>query len=183
MRICAIDPGTEKSAFVWMNNDGPCTERGILPNDDLLPLLREYDTAGAVLAIEQVQSYGMPVGAEIFTSVLWAGRFIEAWGGDFLLVPRRAVKLHLCGSARAKDGNVRQAILDRFGGRKKALGCKAQPGPLYGFKADLWAALGVALTVYDGGAALCVGRLKSRTLFKETNDAPHAKKSISIPVL
>lgn len=155
-RILAIDPGTTKSAFVWLNNDGPCADRGIIPNEDLLHRLREWDAGspaeGSLLAVEQCCCYGMPVGAEIFTTVLWAGRFIEAWGGAFLLVPRRDVKLHLCKSARAKDGNVRQAILDRFGGKEKAIGCKATPGPLYGFRADLWAALAIALTVQDGAA-------------------------------
>jgi hypothetical protein len=152
VRILAVDPGTTESAFCWLNNDGPCAERGIVPNEELLVRLREYDTPGAVLAVEQVGSYGMPVGAEVFTTVLWAGRFIEAWGGDFLLVPRRDVKLHLCGQARAKDGNIRQAILDRFGGKVRAVGCKAQPGPLYGIKSHLWSALAIALTVQDGAA-------------------------------
>jgi len=35
-------------------------------------------------------------------------------------------------SARAKDGNIRVALLDRFGGEKVAKGTKAEPRPLYG---------------------------------------------------
>ena len=58
--------------------------------------------------------------------------------------------MHLCNSVRAKDSNVRQALLDRFpatgGGKTPQIGTKSKPGPLYGFSKDMWAALGVALT-------------------------------------
>jgi hypothetical protein len=61
------------------------------------------------------------------------------------------VKLHLCGSSRAKDPNVRTALLDRFGGAG-AKGTKAAPGPLYGIAADLWSALAIAVTWTDQAA-------------------------------
>jgi hypothetical protein len=50
---------------------------------------------------------------------------------------------------QAKDANIRQAILDRFGGKEKAIGKKANPGPLYGVKSHLWSALAVALYISD----------------------------------
>ena len=51
---------------------------------------------------------------------------------------------------RAKDSNIRQALLDLYGGdKRKAIGIKAEPGPLYGIKSHMWAALGVA--VIGGG--------------------------------
>src|SRR5699024_5972970 len=104
---------------------------------------------GERLVVEMIASDGMPVGREVFETCLWIGRFIQAAGGAEL-VYRRDVKLHLCGSARAKDANIRQALIDRFGpGREKAIGIKAQPGPLYGFKRDMWAALAVAVTYAD----------------------------------
>ena len=66
---------------------------------------------------------------------------------------RLDVKLHLCKDSRAKDANIRQALLDRFpatgGGKTPQIGTKAQPGPLYGIKSHLWAALGVAVTFAD----------------------------------
>jgi len=58
------------------------------------------------------------------------------------------VKLHLCGSARAKDTNIRQALIDRYGG-SAAIGKKAAPGPLYGVSKDVWSALAVAVTAAD----------------------------------
>ena len=99
--------------------------------------------------IEMVASYGMPVGREVFETVRWIGRFHEAFGGAEY-VYRKDVKIHLCQSMRAKDANVRQAILDLFppagGGKVPQVGTKLQPGPLYGVRKDIWSALAVALT-------------------------------------
>jgi hypothetical protein len=66
----------------------------------------------------------------VFDTVLWIGRFIEAWHGGYRLICRRQVKLHLCESARANDANIRAALIDRFGpGKDKAVGSKGTPGP------------------------------------------------------
>ena len=44
----------------------------------------------------------------------WAGRFAEAASRvPVVMLPRRAVKLTLCGDSRAKDANIRQAFLDK----------------------------------------------------------------------
>jgi hypothetical protein len=59
------------------------------------------------------------------------------------LVYRRDVKMFLCGSNRAKDGNIRQALLDLVGPQ----GTKKAPGPTYGLRGDEWAALAVAVTI------------------------------------
>jgi len=67
-------------------------------------------------------------------------------------ISRRAVKLHLCGSARAKDANIRQALIDRYGG-SAAIGRKAAPGPLYGVSKDVWSALAIAVTYQQELAA------------------------------
>ncbi len=154
--VLALDPGTTHSAIVSF--DGAVV-RGAKtkPNLEILQLihdtLEDTDPTEIILAIEKVESFGMAVGATVFETVFWAGRFAQAWadiGGQFTQVGRREVKLHLCGSARAKDTNVRQAILDRFGpGKEKAVGLKATPGPLYGLKGHEYSALAVALTYWD----------------------------------
>ena len=59
------------------------------------------------------------------------------------------MKLNLCGNPRAKDANIRQAIIDRFGGKAAAIGTKKNPGPLYGVSGDVWAAIAVGLTWQD----------------------------------
>lgn len=149
----AIDPGTVESA--WCEFDG---ERVLSsakePNEQVLSRLRELPIQP--VAIEMVASYGMPVGREVFETVLWTGRFYEALRHNGLapgLTYRLAVKIHLCGTAKAKDANIRQAIIDRFpgtgGGAIPQIGTKKQPGPLYGVSGDIWAALAVAIYNWD----------------------------------
>jgi hypothetical protein len=147
--IIAIDPGPTESALIAWNGRVPELSR-YAPNNAILDLLKECRQRDAPLVIEQVCSYGMPVGAEVFETFFWSGRFAEAYGaGELHRVPRLAVKLHLCHDSRAKDGNIRQALLDRFGGKERAIGRKAAPGPLYGISGDLWAALALAITFCD----------------------------------
>ena len=144
-RILAIDPGYERSA--WLEyEDGRPLGFGIQANTDLLADLRAGLELTDVVVIEKVESYGMAVGREVFDTVHWAGRFTEAaQPTPVVQLTRRAVKLELCGQSRAKDANVRQALMDRFGG-PAAKGTKRSPGPLYGIAADVWSALAVAVT-------------------------------------
>lgn len=142
--LLAIDPGTEQSAIIeWTGEQ--ILRKGIVPNDEVLPLLA---TSGAPVVIEMIASYGMPVGRETFETVLWIGRFIQEAGRSgrpVRTVYRKDIKLHLCHSMRAKDGNVRQALIDRLG----APGTKKAPGTTYGIASHLWAALAVAVYAHD----------------------------------
>ena len=152
MRLIAIDPGYTESAFCIFHDGEPRVWQKVA-NSDVLSIVRKNLSPrdlGDMLALEMVAHYGMPVGAEVFMTCLWVGRFVEAWerrGGRHLLVYRRDVKLHLCQDSRAKDSNIRAALLDRFGpGRELAVGTKRRPGPLYGMTGDCWSALAVGLT-------------------------------------
>ena len=149
--IVAIDPGDVQSAWVLYdeNNKKPieyAKEENSIVREKLCELREKTDK----LAIEMIASYGMPVGKTIFETCVWIGRYWEVWGGEIYLVYRKDVKMHLCRTMRAKDSNIRQAIIDRYGGdRKRAIGTKKEPGPLYGMSADMWAAFGVALTLAE----------------------------------
>jgi hypothetical protein len=149
VKILAIDPGNEQSAFCCLD-DGKPTDAWKVPNHELLAGLRNVFNPGEPLAIEMVASYGMAVGREVFETCVWIGRFAEAWecrGGDVEFIFRKDVKLHLCETVRANDANIRAAIIDRYGpGKEKAIGTKKAPGPLFGIKGDEWSALAVALT-------------------------------------
>ncbi len=153
--IFAIDPGPKQSA--WVNyQDGRPKAFGITENMALREWMNDPDTRktlgspDAVTVIEMIASYGMAVGAEVFETCVWIGRFIEASPTNHALMYRGDVKLHLCRSTRAKDSNVRQALIDRFGpGREAAMGTKKNPGPLYGISKDVWSALAVAVTYND----------------------------------
>ena len=163
-RIVAIDPGSTVSGVVVYDSvvSEPVVYAGVMRNDVLQAWLR-YDRLplGLVpmppplvgpheLAVEFPVAQGMPASNELFATVEWIGVFRAAWGSrPFHHVARPDVKLHLCGQARAKDANVRAAILDRFGGKDAAVGRKATPGPLYEVASHAWAALAVALTHAD----------------------------------
>lgn len=155
MIVMAIDPGSEQSAWLIYDTALDRVETfAIAPNDDLLTILRNANASPEgwdvkVVVIEKIEGYGMAVGAEVFATVHWSGRFTEAAHPTRVeQMPRRTVKLNLCGSPKAKDPNIRQALLDRFGGAS-AVGVKRSPGPLYGISKDVWSALAVAVTWAD----------------------------------
>lgn len=152
-RILAIDPGTTESGWC-LYADGNVSLSGVMKNGEMLQTIAAAKShhMPTEIAIEMIASYGMAVGREVFETCVWIGRFVQAWHSPdaVRLVYRRDVKLHLCGSPKAKDANIRQALLDMFprtgGGKTPQIGTKSQPGPLYGVSSHAWAALGVAVT-------------------------------------
>ena len=151
--ILAIDPGTNESGFCFYKA-GKVLACGVSTNEEILELLPEHwhsSDDDPFLAIEMVASYGMAVGKETFRTVWWSGRFAQLWLRDalpesLLEVYRAEVKTEICKSQKANDSNIRQAIIDRYGGKDAAIGKKSTPGPLYGVKSHAWAALAVAIT-------------------------------------
>jgi hypothetical protein len=142
--IVGIDPGPDKSAFVLFSRDG-VLDRGIEEN---WKLRTHRIFCERPIFCEMIASYGMAVGASVFETCCWIGRFEEIAANNstyFHRVFRRDIKLHLCNSARAKDANVRQALIDRLGPQ----GTKKAPGPTYGVKSHEWAALAVAVYGWD----------------------------------
>jgi hypothetical protein len=154
-RLLAIDPGCEESAWVLYDTGAQLPLRWVKePNAAVANRLGAFsDVFPQRCVIEMIASYGMAVGKEVFETCVWIGRFMECWADTTMppeLVYRREVKLHMCASVRAKDANIRQAIIDRYGpGKERAVGLKASPGPLYGFKADCWQALALAITAAE----------------------------------
>jgi len=140
--IFAIDPGPTESAFVvW---DGSrILGKAKMPNLEVLEAMKAWPCDAFVT--ECIASYGMAVGAEVFETCIWTGRYIQARNGNMSRLYRKDVKMHLCHSMRAKDSNIRQALIDRLG----APGTKKTPGATYGVSKDIWAALAVAVTFYD----------------------------------
>ena len=160
--IVAVDPGPETSALLeWFPVRGHVgLKETCYRNEALSELLGAYEplqlngSTRTTLVVEKVCSYGMTVGAEVFETVYWSGRLCESWlrgtGLPFYRLPRIDVKMHLCHDSRAKDANIRQALIDRFGpGKEKAIGLKSSPGPLYGVTGHCWAALALAVTFAD----------------------------------
>jgi hypothetical protein len=151
-KILAIDPGDQQSAFVVWDGE-TIFKKGLLPNHELIDSFLNLDCDK--MAIEMIASYGMPVGKTVFETCVWIGRFVErflntkpTWpplDNYVTYIYRKDVKMHLCGTTKAKDGNIRQALIDRFG----ECGTKKNPGKLYGVSKDIWAALALAVTYTD----------------------------------
>lgn len=156
-RLLAIDPGNVNSGYCIIDTE---TKRpkvfGKAPNRAVLKDIIK-DTEFDECVIEMVASYGMPVGATVFETCLWIGRFTQAVEDHFLgCVPvkylkRQAVKTNLCHSAKAKDSNITQALIDRFDPQatNHGKGTKDSPGWFYGFKSDIWQAYALGITYID----------------------------------
>lgn len=143
--ILAIDPGPTHSAFLaWENK---VHSKGFLENGEMRGALDHWcGNPWSIIAVEMVACYGMPVGKEVFETCVNIGRIVEiCYPKPVRMVYRRDIKLHLCGSARAKDANIRQALIDRVGPQGK----KHSPGPTYGLARHDWAALAIAIYVSD----------------------------------
>jgi len=151
MNLLCIDPGTTESGVVLYDGEKVVEAESSWNNEGLLH--STIFTRADHLAVEKIVSYGMNIGQSTIDTCVWIGRFVQAFSGQSTLISRRDVKLFLCDSMRAKDKNVRQAILDRFppigGGKTPQIGTKSRKGPLYGISSHSWAALAVGITWFE----------------------------------
>ncbi len=156
--IIAIDPGNTQSGFVVVEHDGReitrILDKGKVQNHEIFYILDQYPEYE--LALEMIASYGMPVGKEVFDTCVYVGRFWEAAGmyghlKDVALIYRKDEKLCLCGSLKANDSNIMQALVDRYapGQPNRGKGTVKNPGFFHGFSKDIWAAMAVATTYFD----------------------------------
>ena len=158
MLLLAIDPGSAESAYCLMDGYIP-RQFGKVDNDVLLGMILGTCESGwgmiNAAAIEMVASYGMPVGAEVFDTCVWIGRFAQAIIQATGITPERIYrieeKLALCHDSKAKDSNIRQALIDRFAmkDRKNGKGTKKDPDFFYGFSKDVWQSYSVGITYLD----------------------------------
>lgn len=152
--ILAIDPGNELSAYAILDEDNGLKlyRFGKIPNEELLNIATHDPEVYGVdrVAIEMVACYGMPVGKEVFETCVMIGRLAQALTPavgpqNISYVYRKDEKMNLCHTMKAKDANIRQALIDRFG----PVGTKKNPGWFYGVSKDVWAAVAVGTTYYD----------------------------------
>jgi hypothetical protein len=146
MRILAFDPGSVQSAHVLLRDGNP-VDFGIEKNDILLTKVAEMEAD--LLAVEYMKARGMPTANEELATQFFAGRLVQAWGRPWEPIYRQDVKLCICEDSRAKDSNIRQALIDLFGGKEAAIGTKKNPGPLYGISKDVWSALAIGITCFS----------------------------------
>ena len=151
--ILAVDPGPVHSGYaVWdgsvVASGSEVTNARLLAETLPIILAQPRDARGIVLAIERGACYGAPVGDTVLETVDLSGRLDEWWqttGQEAVRVRYSDVALHHCLSRRAKESQVRQALLDRFG----APGVKRDPGVLYGVMGTPHARSALAVCVWD----------------------------------
>ena len=158
MVIVAVDPGPVESAFVVLNISNQSLKikyKDKVANPKIKDLFRllyhEMDGGRFVFSIEGLQSFGMPVGQDTFETAYFIGELRQFYQSLYqssnpgTMVYRKDIKMHFCNSMRAKDANIRQALIDRYG----AIGTKKEPGFLYGVTGDMWSALAIATYTHD----------------------------------
>lgn len=151
--ILAIDPGPTHSGVCCYSNR-KVIYSGVMQNEEILFAMGDIRSVlerCRKVAIEWFESYGMRVGATVFDSVRWVGRFEQealTLGRPPMFLTRAECALTLCHTKRAKDSDMRQRLIDLHGGdRRTAIGTKKQRGPLYGVRGPhAWSALAVAYT-------------------------------------
>lgn len=154
--IVGIDPGTTESAWCCYDPEYlGVVKCCIEPNEKILERVYECSTWNIrpVLVVEEFRNFGMTVGLSTFRTVRWSGRFEEAAissGVRIEWLPRKTVTLKLCGSSRAKDVNVRAALIDAVG----PPGRKSDPGPTYGVSKHGWSALALAYVFSEYGSEI-----------------------------
>lgn len=178
----AVDPGNLKSGWVTFSLADVLGGIKLLASgidDNHWFYVPCWDGKYGISAIETPRACGMPASNDLFETVVHIGRCIQAGiAKQWTFVDRRDVKLHLCHDSRAKDPNIRRALIDRFGGDDVAIGavkcpeCNGKgwrgrgrptcegcggdkwlhpPGPLKGITSHCWAALAVACYFADTG--------------------------------
>lgn len=155
LTILALDPGNTQTGYAVLEMpEFRLIKFGKADNASLLTLVANADILYDVdaVAIEMVASYGMAVGREVFETCVWIGRFHQAADHpNTHYVYRKDEKQVLCGSLKAKDANIRQALIDRYARHdlKNGKGTKANPDVFYGVSKDVWAAIAVGVTYYE----------------------------------
>lgn len=160
--LLAIDPGDVQSAFCFIDIE---TYKPLYfakeENNEVMTHILKYIKGSKTAvsnvqnaAIEMVASYGMAVGKSVFETCRQIGRFAERLelirvNVDYIY--RKDEKLCICGQMKAKDSNIRQALIDRFAqfDFKNGKGSIKNQDWFYGFKADCWQAYAVGVTWID----------------------------------
>jgi hypothetical protein len=175
--VLAIDPGRHESAYAFVEANEVGT--GLLSNARLLSWLYKQANPPPTLVVERMNFMPNHCGDEVHETNVFAGRCLEAYAncsGTAHRIYRRVVAVHTTGATRG-DATIRAALIDRFGGKDKAIGgtrcsrCKGKmwtgrdhipcrqcdatgwkypKGLLYGVVTHCWQALALGLAYLDG---------------------------------
>ena len=158
--VIGIDPANKYTAYVV------CEAESMQPlyfgreeNKKALTEILEYaleckSRGSVVIGIEGMQSYGQPVGTATFETCYWIGNLqchFNLYQIPHQLIFRTEEKMAICKQTRAKDSNIRAALVDLFApyASNHGKGTKDEPSIFYGFKKDIWQAFAIAYTLRE----------------------------------
>lgn len=162
MKYLGIDPSSidHNGVVVWDDDTETIVYKNWCDGETVVQIMRYSLSPFTEAPFDQVwcetmQHMGMEVGADVFNTCFWIGeyrRVAKDLGLTFNMVTRTSIKIHHCRTNKAKDPNVRRAIIERYGyweHGKTGLGLKKHPGKLFGVKEDMWSGLAIALYAAD----------------------------------
>lgn len=158
-KILGIDPANVRTAYVIVDRDFNLYDSGRIPNKDFLQLMNEADYD--VVACEVIINMGVS-NKTLYATSEFIGKIdltSKLLGKPFHRVKRTQTKKHF--DVRSKVNGIKQPSADsqiltylshRFAKEPKVnfgKGSKEKPDYFYGFVADMWQAMGVAVYFID----------------------------------
>ena len=149
--VVGVDPGPERAAVVVLKRGqvpGAFIEnQAATDGGELERFLSRFVGVGTpvVVAMEMIAGQGMKASDSTMQTAFAAGRIVQAVPRPWCPVRRVEVKQHLLGNVSGNDAQVRAALVKHWGGKAAT----RKGGDLALMRYDLWAALAVAVTVWD----------------------------------
>lgn len=154
-----IDPANKQTAYVILDRNFKLYDSGLVPNDEFLEIMErsDYDT----VACEIIVNFGVS-GASLFETAEFIGKIdlmSEILDKPFHRIKRTDTKKHFDVKRSTKykkvpnaDTQISRYLQTRFAKEPKVnfgKGLKGKPDYFYGFKADMWQAMGVGVYYID----------------------------------
>lgn len=165
--VMAIDPGPQTCGIVLLARRPELASGfGILTAEAEVPVRRVFShiednmMANVPVVIEHLSCYGVDFSAVLRDTALISGEFrlrCRQLGREATFITRPDVKLHITSSRKTKDKDIRDALIERWGGEVAAMGYqkiegskqRTPKGPLYDIASHSWAALALGVTFLE----------------------------------
>lgn len=157
--LFSIDPGESESGWILLDVDTINKKIMIIDryhsvNKDIFKMILKFSVTNPriIIVIEDIVSYGLPIGISTIETIKYIGRFhqkaLDLNLKNIYFIDRPAIKLSLCNARNAKDGNVIRSLKNRFG----EFGTIKNQQPLYKLKGmpsgmlnHVWSALALGV--------------------------------------
>lgn len=167
--VLAIDPGPLTCGVVILDRVEGSVPRirhasAEVSTDSVMGLIDVNVPLGMPVVIEHLSCYGVDFSAVLRDTALISGEFrlrCRQLGREATFITRPDVKLHVTQSRKTKDKDIRDALIEKWGGEVAAMGYQKIPGskqrtpkgPLYDISSHAWAALALGVTFLETSPA------------------------------